>query len=82
MDRRYIVTKGNETFYEGEHIWAEAGGVVMCREARGWVDMNDSPDALNGIEVKTDIEYYRAMANDKKTQAELAERLLEKMLNA
>lgn len=58
---RYIVTKASddETFQIGDHIRLEPNGAILCIEALGWVDADDVPAALVGMEYTPDIEYAK-----------------------
>jgi hypothetical protein len=59
LGMRYVVTKASddETFEIGDHIWPEDDGSVSCREAGGWVDVEDVPAALVGVETVEDQQW-------------------------
>lgn len=56
---RYVVTKASDdgTFNVGDHIWPEQDGSISCREAGGWVDEADVPEAIKGVETTIDREW-------------------------
>lgn len=55
---KYIVTKGNDTFNIGDRIWKDEDGCIVCEQAFGWIDKEDVPDAIVGVEVELDREFY------------------------
>jgi hypothetical protein len=48
----YIVIKPskNKEFQIGDHIRFMGDGSVICREAQGWIDKEDVPEATEGME--------------------------------
>lgn len=56
---RYVVTKASDdgTFQIGDHIMLDENGDVYCREAGGWIDAEDVPDATQGMEYTVDERY-------------------------
>lgn len=58
----YIVTKASDdgTFQVGDHIMQYENGDVHCREAGGWIDAEDAPDAIKGMEYVIDERYLLA----------------------
>lgn len=56
---RYVVTKASDdgTFQIGDHIMQYENGDVHCREAGGWIDAEDVPDATQGMEYTVDERY-------------------------
>lgn len=67
---RYIVTKGSDdrSFQVGDHIHMLTTGDILCREAGGWVEATDVPEATKGMEYELDREWA-------KRQIEKAERI-------
>ena len=58
----YIVTKRSDcgTFETGEHIMLKHDGSITCWEAMGWIDAEDVPGAIFGMEVEIDQSRIRA----------------------
>jgi|FLOH01.1.fsa_nt_gi hypothetical protein len=56
---RYIVTKEseNEEFIVGDHIKLNPDGSITCYEAMGWIEAEDVPAAIVGMEYKVDKNY-------------------------
>lgn len=52
----YIVTKPskNKEFQAGDHIRFMGDGSIICREAQGWIDKEDVPEATKGMEYEVD----------------------------
>ena len=73
IGKRYVVTKASDdgTFCVGDHITINKGGSINCREAQGWIDACDVPEAIKGMEVEIDREWVEMRR--KKLQEELAE---------
>lgn len=59
IDMCYVVTKGNGTFEEGDHIWVDSvtGIGINCAEAMGCLDKEDAEQGLRGMECKPCDEY-------------------------
>jgi len=57
--RRHLVTKPSDdgTFEKGDHIIFNDDGSISCIEAMGWIDTDDVPAAIAGMESKPDMEY-------------------------
>ncbi len=57
--KRYIVTKASDdgTFEVGDHISMSEGGSINNREAQGWIEACDVPDATKGMEVEIDRQW-------------------------
>jgi hypothetical protein len=60
---RYIVTKSSddETFIIGDQITLNEEGVILNHTARGWIDAKEVADAMFGLEVKIDKDYYETL---------------------
>ena len=73
IGKRYIVTKRSDdgTFEVGDHIWKEQNGDISVREAQGWIDSENVPDATAGMEVDIDADWIA------KRRARLAQELAE-----
>jgi len=58
---RYIVTKGSDdgTLEVGDHIWLERD-LIHCREAQGWIAPEDTAEAMQGVEVMIDDQWYKS----------------------
>ena len=58
---RYIVTKASDdgTFEVGDHIHLCKDGTILCVEATAWVAAEDTPMALNGVEVAIDQDWVK-----------------------
>jgi len=58
---RYIVTKGSDdgTLDVGDHIWLERD-LIHCREAQGWSAPEDTAEAMQGVEVMIDDQWYKS----------------------
>jgi hypothetical protein len=58
---RYIVTKGSDdgTLDVGDHIWLERD-LIHCREAQGWIAPEDTAEAMQGVEVMIDDQWYKS----------------------
>ena len=48
----YVVTKESDdgTFEVGDLIQLLKDGGILCRQARGWIDAEDVPEAIKGME--------------------------------
>ena len=66
IDKRYVVTKASddETFLIGDTIWLTKDGCIMCKEGGGWIDKENVPEAMKGMECVVDKKYL-----DKKIKA-------------
>ena len=75
LERR-IVTKASDdgTFEVGDHLQFYEDGTIGCIEGGGWIDVEDVPEAIEGMEHVPDLEYLRRQKA--KLIAELA-RLIE-----
>lgn len=64
---QYIVTKPSNdgTFRVGDHIKLLSDGAILCKEAMGWIDKDDVPVAIEGMEFEINKEW----ANKGKEQA-------------
>jgi hypothetical protein len=53
---RYIVKKGSDdgTFQVGDQIWLASDGSLSCRQALGWIEKDDVPEAMSGVEYELD----------------------------
>lgn len=53
---RYIVKKGSAdgTLQTGDQIWLDSDGTVSCRQALGWIEKEDVPEAMAGVEYEPD----------------------------
>jgi len=60
---RYIVTKqsNDETLVIGDQITLNENGILLNHTARGWLDAKEVAEAMQGLEVKIDKEYYQNM---------------------
>ena len=49
---RYVVTKKSKdgTFRRGDIIQRLDDGAILCRQARGWIDAENVPEATKGME--------------------------------
>jgi hypothetical protein len=58
---RHIVTKASNdgTFQVGDHIIFEADGSISCIEAKGWIDKDDVPSAIIGMESQPDRDWLQ-----------------------
>ncbi len=58
---RYVVTKGSDdgTLDVGDHIWLERD-LIHCREAQGWIAPEDTAEAMQGVEVMIDDQWYKS----------------------
>lgn len=52
----YIVTKDSKSgeFQTGDHVKKEDDGSISSREAAGWMEPEDLPEATEGMEVEID----------------------------
>ena len=57
--KRYVVTKESQdgTFQIGDHIKYEEDGSISCLEAQGWIEADDVPRAIIGMEAVPDREW-------------------------
>ena len=57
----YVVTKPSDdgTFEIGDHITPCPDGAIACKEAQGWIEANEADEAMAGVEVKIDAEWFR-----------------------
>lgn len=60
VNKIYIVTKESDdgTFEVGEHISLRSDGAIIGYDAHGWIPSENVDDAIKGMEVKIDDEYY------------------------
>lgn len=60
---RYVVTKSGKdgTLKEGDIIKLEEDGILICVDEKGWLEPDEIPSAIEGIETKIDVEYYNRM---------------------
>lgn len=75
----YIVTKASDdgTFEVGDSISMTSDGLILNRNAEGWIDACDVREATKGMEVKVDVQRL-----EKKKQRLLKElQELEEMMN-
>jgi hypothetical protein len=58
LERR-IVTKASDdgTFEIGDHLQFYEDGTIGCVEAGGWIEVEDVPEAVKGMESKPDTDY-------------------------
>lgn len=58
---RYIVVTPSDdgTFATGDHIVRLADGDISCREAAGWIEVDDVPEATRGMTVVLDKAWAR-----------------------
>ena len=58
----YVVTKPSDdgTFEVGDHISLCSDGAIACKEAQGWVDADETAEAMAGVEVTIDSEWLSA----------------------
>lgn len=61
-NKRYTVTKSSDdgTFQIGDSICLHDDGTLTCRQAMGWIDAEDVPAAIVGMECKLDTEWVEA----------------------
>ncbi len=60
IGKRYIVTKGNDTFETGDRISLNTDGSINCYKEWGWLDAEDVEEALVGMECELDTEWIEA----------------------
>lgn len=74
--KRYIVTKGSKdgTFRKGDHIIFFENGDVGCVEAEGWIDAEDTEEAMKGMEYEVDEEWMKKRQEYLRKQLELLEK--------
>lgn len=69
-DIPYIVTKGNDTFETGDHFRLHSDGTIICSEAGGWLEVEDVPEGIAGIEYVEDQEAINRMIQRKMEELE------------
>lgn len=69
---KYIVTKESDdgTFKVGEHIMFNKDMTISCFEAQGWIEKEDVPEAIKGMECEIDKEWL--LKRRRKAEAELS----------
>jgi hypothetical protein len=58
---RRIVTKASDdgTFEVGDHLYFDEDGTIGHVEAGGWIEVEDVPESIKGMESKPDLDYVR-----------------------
>ena len=56
VGKNYRVLKGSSdgTFEEGDRIYLTETGDIVCKEAGGWIDVENVTEATIGLEVEID----------------------------
>jgi hypothetical protein len=73
----YIVTKESDdgTFEKGDHIKLDFG-TIGCKEAQGWINAEDVPKAIKGMECVLDRKYYNSRIEQLKKEIEKIHKIL------
>jgi hypothetical protein len=71
----YVVVNpsADKTFHTGDHVIQYPDGSIFCREAQGWIDSNDVPEAAKGMIVTPDLIWAKKRIDSLKIQIKIIE---------
>ena len=72
---RHVVIKASDdgTFEVGDHIVFEDDGSISCIEAKGWIEKEDVPSAIIGMESQPDRDWLQRRKDKLRAEVSLLE---------